>query len=241
MGPDSNVYDELWCNCLCNLQSMFIFGLVIRRIQFAVVNERSCKQVVLIFAEYKVHSHNRNGLCAVAFMDDHYPVRSAFSLLNKVWAFVLDIPVLHILVFDLGSDSQAIRDCLLAILSGIKHLIFWTGTKNYVVHTRVMLSWCILFHPTLAVLFLHFCSICFCSGLLKINRNNLCTIFYGLVLCWTEHTSCCVRILWSLPFYLGTLFHSPRYIMDLRGWNLAHYIIPKLLSPDNKYTPESMF
>jgi hypothetical protein len=63
---------------------MFIFGLVIRRIQFAVVNERSCKQVVLIFAEYKVHSHNRNGLCAVAFMDDHYPVRSAFSLLNKV-------------------------------------------------------------------------------------------------------------------------------------------------------------
>ncbi|VAH65865.1 unnamed protein product [Triticum turgidum subsp. durum] len=34
--------------------------------------------------EYKVHSHNRNGLCVVAFMDDHYPVRSAFSLLNKV-------------------------------------------------------------------------------------------------------------------------------------------------------------
>ncbi|KAJ8621154.1 hypothetical protein MRB53_029683 [Persea americana] len=34
--------------------------------------------------EYKVHSYNRNGLCAVAFMDDHYPVRSAFSLLNKV-------------------------------------------------------------------------------------------------------------------------------------------------------------
>ncbi|XP_020583174.1 VAMP-like protein YKT61 [Phalaenopsis equestris] len=34
--------------------------------------------------EYKVHSYNRNGLCAVAFMDDHYPVRSAFSLLNTV-------------------------------------------------------------------------------------------------------------------------------------------------------------
>ncbi|KAJ8643802.1 hypothetical protein MRB53_005550 [Persea americana] len=34
--------------------------------------------------EYKVHSYNRNGLCALAFMDDHYPVRSAFSLLNKV-------------------------------------------------------------------------------------------------------------------------------------------------------------
>ncbi|XP_010930991.1 VAMP-like protein YKT61 [Elaeis guineensis] len=34
--------------------------------------------------EYKVHSYNRNGLCALAFMDDHYPVRSAFSLLNTV-------------------------------------------------------------------------------------------------------------------------------------------------------------
>ncbi|MCL7030253.1 hypothetical protein MKW94_028604 [Papaver nudicaule] len=34
--------------------------------------------------EYKVHSYNRNGLCALGFTDDHYPVRSAFSLLNKV-------------------------------------------------------------------------------------------------------------------------------------------------------------
>ncbi|KAG0449822.1 hypothetical protein HPP92_027099 [Vanilla planifolia] len=34
--------------------------------------------------EYKIHSYNRNGLCAVAFMDDNYPVRSAFSLLNTV-------------------------------------------------------------------------------------------------------------------------------------------------------------
>ncbi|KAG5559541.1 hypothetical protein RHGRI_009166 [Rhododendron griersonianum] len=34
--------------------------------------------------EYKVHSYNRNGLCAVGFMDDHYPVRSSFSLLNQV-------------------------------------------------------------------------------------------------------------------------------------------------------------
>ncbi|PWA48152.1 synaptobrevin-like protein [Artemisia annua] len=34
--------------------------------------------------EYKVHSYNRNGLCVVGFMDDHYPVRSAFSVLNKV-------------------------------------------------------------------------------------------------------------------------------------------------------------
>ncbi|KAK4415041.1 VAMP-like protein YKT61 [Sesamum alatum] len=35
-------------------------------------------------AEYKVHSYNRNGVCALGFMDDHYPVRSAFSLLNQV-------------------------------------------------------------------------------------------------------------------------------------------------------------
>ncbi|KAK6944376.1 Longin domain [Dillenia turbinata] len=34
--------------------------------------------------EYKVHSYNRNGLVALGFMDDHYPVRSAFSLLNQV-------------------------------------------------------------------------------------------------------------------------------------------------------------
>ncbi|GAB2289110.1 VAMP-like protein ykt61 [Dionaea muscipula] len=34
--------------------------------------------------EYKVHAYNRDGLCALGFMDDHYPVRSAFSLLNKV-------------------------------------------------------------------------------------------------------------------------------------------------------------
>ncbi|KAL4390734.1 hypothetical protein AHAS_Ahas03G0174700 [Arachis hypogaea] len=34
--------------------------------------------------EYKVHAYNRNGLCAVGFMDDHYPIRSAFSLLNQV-------------------------------------------------------------------------------------------------------------------------------------------------------------
>ncbi|XP_027353929.1 VAMP-like protein YKT61 isoform X1 [Abrus precatorius] len=33
---------------------------------------------------YKVHAYNRNGLCAVGFMDDHYPIRSAFSLLNQV-------------------------------------------------------------------------------------------------------------------------------------------------------------
>ncbi|CAN7122029.1 unnamed protein product [Brassica rapa subsp. narinosa] len=31
-----------------------------------------------------VHAYNRNGLCAVGFMDDCYPVRSAFSLLDQV-------------------------------------------------------------------------------------------------------------------------------------------------------------
>ncbi|XP_077231965.1 VAMP-like protein YKT61 [Tasmannia lanceolata] len=35
-------------------------------------------------SEYKVHACNINGLCALAFMDDQYPVRNAFSLLNKV-------------------------------------------------------------------------------------------------------------------------------------------------------------
>lgn len=34
--------------------------------------------------EYKVHAYNRNGLCVLGFMDDHYPVRSAFSLLNQL-------------------------------------------------------------------------------------------------------------------------------------------------------------
>lgn len=34
--------------------------------------------------EYKVHAYNVNGLCVLGFMDDHYPVRSAFSLLNMV-------------------------------------------------------------------------------------------------------------------------------------------------------------
>ncbi|XP_051228510.1 VAMP-like protein YKT61 [Lolium perenne] len=34
--------------------------------------------------EYKVHSYNPNGLCAVIFTDDHYPVRSAHSVLIKV-------------------------------------------------------------------------------------------------------------------------------------------------------------
>lgn len=34
--------------------------------------------------EYMVHCYNKNGLFGVAFMDNHYPVRSAFSVINKV-------------------------------------------------------------------------------------------------------------------------------------------------------------
>ncbi|MCL7025895.1 hypothetical protein MKW94_029708 [Papaver nudicaule] len=49
---------------------------------------RFYKKLVLVnslfLLEYKVHSYNRNGLCALGFTDDHYPVRSAFYFLNKV-------------------------------------------------------------------------------------------------------------------------------------------------------------
>ncbi|RWV84268.1 hypothetical protein BHE74_00044041 [Ensete ventricosum] len=31
----------------------------------------------------KVHSYNRNGLCALAFMDDHYPVRKVRGIANS--------------------------------------------------------------------------------------------------------------------------------------------------------------
>ncbi|KAF8400544.1 hypothetical protein HHK36_013843 [Tetracentron sinense] len=34
--------------------------------------------------KYKVHSYNREGLCVLGFMDDHYPMRSAFYVLDKV-------------------------------------------------------------------------------------------------------------------------------------------------------------
>ncbi|KAF0893607.1 hypothetical protein E2562_028021 [Oryza meyeriana var. granulata] len=43
----------------------------------------SCSSLPLL-SQYKVHCYNQNGLCATAFADDHYPVRSAFSLLNTV-------------------------------------------------------------------------------------------------------------------------------------------------------------
>ncbi|KAJ7517838.1 hypothetical protein O6H91_21G041800 [Diphasiastrum complanatum] len=34
--------------------------------------------------EYVVYCYNRNGLCGLAFTDKHYPMRSAFSVVNKV-------------------------------------------------------------------------------------------------------------------------------------------------------------
>ncbi|GBG80884.1 hypothetical protein CBR_g31440 [Chara braunii] len=34
--------------------------------------------------EYMVHCYNRNGLCGLAFVDRAYPLRSAFSVINKV-------------------------------------------------------------------------------------------------------------------------------------------------------------
>nr|GLL47250.1 putative SWI/SNF-related matrix-associated actin-dependent regulator of chromatin subfamily A member 3-like 3 [Ipomoea trifida] len=52
---------------------------------FGMISYDSWKANIYIFnaIEYKVHSYNRNGLCVLGFMDDHYPVRSAFSLLNQ--------------------------------------------------------------------------------------------------------------------------------------------------------------
>ena len=49
---------------------------------FCIVNDHFLCFLYLI--EYKVHAYNRNGICSLGFMDDHYPVRSAFSLLNQV-------------------------------------------------------------------------------------------------------------------------------------------------------------
>ena len=47
-----------------------------------------------------MHSYNRNGLCVVGFMDDHYPVRSAFSVLNKVKDHITSVLRLNgVLVF----------------------------------------------------------------------------------------------------------------------------------------------
>ncbi|KAI4330482.1 hypothetical protein MLD38_028768 [Melastoma candidum] len=37
-----------------------------------------------LVSEYKVHTSNRKGLCVLGFMDDHYPIRSAFSLLKQL-------------------------------------------------------------------------------------------------------------------------------------------------------------
>ncbi len=32
-----------------------------------------------------MHCYNRNGLCGLAFVDKEYPMRSAFSVINKVF------------------------------------------------------------------------------------------------------------------------------------------------------------
>ena len=55
---------------------------------------------MVVFVEYKVHAYNSNGLCALGFMDDHYPVRSAFSLLNMVMHFMSSVTV--VVEFDLN-------------------------------------------------------------------------------------------------------------------------------------------
>ena len=47
-----------------------------------------------LWLEYKVHAYNRGGLCALGFMDDHYPVRSAFSLLNQVFFYIVCLLVI---------------------------------------------------------------------------------------------------------------------------------------------------
>lgn len=59
---------------------------------------------MVLFVEYKVHAYNRNGLCVLGFMDDHYPVRSAFSLLNMVIHYMSSVVVVEfnfILEFDI--------------------------------------------------------------------------------------------------------------------------------------------
>lgn len=58
------------------------FGTLHSFLVFCIVNDRFLCFLYLI--EYKVHAYNRNGICSLGFMDDHYPVRSAFSLLNQV-------------------------------------------------------------------------------------------------------------------------------------------------------------
>ena len=73
--------------------------------------------LILFVLEYKVHSYNRNGLCALGFMDDNYPVRSAFSLLNKVSYVKTSKFSLHSIY------------CLLGVLQTPKHrsifISFW--------------------------------------------------------------------------------------------------------------------
>lgn len=80
---------------MCEFLSHLIRFLIFPDYALAVISRDSSFVIALDFGvirvrvfvfdiEYKVHAYNRNGLCAVGFMDDHYPVRSAFSLLNQV-------------------------------------------------------------------------------------------------------------------------------------------------------------
>lgn len=75
---------------------------------------------LFVFAEYKVHAYNRNGLCAVGFMDDHYPIRSAFSLLNQVR--VREVCFCSMLLLHLFCSSL-LRVLLLPLLLGASYKI----------------------------------------------------------------------------------------------------------------------
>lgn len=80
----------------------------------------------LFLTEYKVHSYNRNGLCALGFMDDHYPVRSAFSLLNQVSSYFLIVSVL------LKQNCVYLENAYRCILAGFPD--FHSFCCNFIVH-----------------------------------------------------------------------------------------------------------
>ncbi|KAK1318072.1 VAMP-like protein YKT61 [Acorus calamus] len=61
--------------------SQFSFVTIFKSVFFPLVS--------VGFNKYKVHTFNRNELCALALMDDHYPTRSVFALLNKATLYVL--------------------------------------------------------------------------------------------------------------------------------------------------------
>ena len=61
--------------------------------------------VFLYLIEYKVHAYNRNGICSLGFMDDHYPVRSAFSLLNQVHTISFFLVCVCVCFFSSGAKK----------------------------------------------------------------------------------------------------------------------------------------